>query len=349
MKFIQNKKLGYDKEQILTLPNSYLLGKNEQVYKQQMLKDPRIVNATASGYKPAGPTNSNNALVYPQGHDNKMMKTVGYHIDEQYIPTFGMQMATGRNFSSVFATDSSGMIINESAAKAFGWNNNTALDKTIVWVNSHKGDKFSFHVIGVVKDFHFKSLHDPITPLLMTLEPEGGLIFKIRTTDVAGLLSTMKKQWDAFNTDEPFTYAFMDDLYNKTYAAEQKTGTILNIFSVLIIFVACLGLFGLATYTAEQRTKEIGIRKVLGASVTQVTQMLSKEFLKLVLIASLIAFPAAWWAMNKWLQSFAYRINISWWVFLVAALAALLIALFTVSFQAIKAAIANPVQSLRTE
>ena len=142
---------------------------------------------------------------------------------------------------------------------------------------------------------------------------------------------------------------FMDDLYNKTYSAEQKTGTILNIFSVLTIFVACLGLFGLATYTAEQRTKEIGIRKVLGASVTQVTQMLSKEFLKLVLIASLIAFPAAWWAMNKWLQSFAYRINISWWVFVVAGISALLIALLTVSFQAIKAAIANPVKSLRTE
>jgi putative ABC transport system permease protein len=159
----------------------------------------------------------------------------------------------------------------------------------------------------------------------------------------------MKKQWDAFNTDEPFTYTFMDDLYNKTYAAEQKTGTILNIFSVLIIFVACLGLFGLATYTAEQRTKEIGIRKVLGASIGQVTQMLSKEFLKLVLIASLIAFPAAWWAMNKWLQSFAYRITISWWVFFVAAFAALLIAVITVSFQSIKAAIANPVKSLRTE
>ena len=349
MKFIQNKKLGYDKEQILTLPNSYALGKNEQVYKQQMLKDPRIVNATASGYKPAGPTNDNNALVYPQGHDNKMMKTVDYHIDEQYIPTLGMQMAAGRNFSSALATDSSGMIINESAARAFGWNNNTALDKTIVWVNSTKGDKFPFHVIGVVKDFHFKSLHEPITPLLMTLQPEGGLIFKIRTTDVAGLLATMKKQWDAFNTDEPFTYAFLDDLYNKTYSAEQKTGIILNIFSVLIIFVACLGLFGLATYTAEQRTKEIGIRKVLGASVAQVTQMLSKEFLKLVLIASLIAFPVAWWAMNKWLQSFAYRIDISWWIFLVAGSAAILIALVIVSFQAIKAAIANPVRSLRTE
>jgi putative ABC transport system permease protein len=183
----------------------------------------------------------------------------------------------------------------------------------------------------------------------MTWLQEGGLIFKIKTTDVAGLLATMKKNWDSYKTGDPFTYSFMDDLFNKTYATEQKTGTILNIFSVLIIVVACLGLFGLATYTAEQRTKEIGIRKVLGASVTQVTQMLSKEFIKLVLIASLIAFPAAWWAMNKWLQSFAYRINISWWVFVIAGFTALLIALVTVSFQAIKAAIANPVNSLRSE
>ena len=241
------------------------------------------------------------------------------------------------------------MIINESAAKAFGWGILNAIGKTVIRQNSDRGTNIPFHVVGVVKDFNFKSLHEPITPLLMTLQPEGGLIFKIKTTNVAGLLATMKKQWNAFNTDEPFSYTFMDDLYNKTYSAEQKTGTILNIFSILTIFVACLGLFGLATYTAEQRTKEIGIRKVLGASVTQVTQMLSKEFLKLVLIASLIAFPAAWRAMNKWLQSFAYRINISWWVFAVAGFSALLIALLTVSFQAIKAALSNPVKSLRTE
>jgi ABC-type transport system, involved in lipoprotein release, permease component len=349
MKFIQNKKLGYDKEQIITLPNSYALGKNEQVYKEEMLKDSRIINATASSYKPVGPSNNNNALAYPEGHDNQLMKTVEYHVDENYIPTFGMQMAAGRNFSKDFATDSLGMIINESAAKAFGWGTLNAVDKTIIRQNSDKGTNIPFHVIGVVKDFNFKSLHEAISPLLMTLQPEGGLIFKIKTTDVAGLLSTMKRQWDSYHTDEPFTYSFMDDLFNKTYSAEQKTGTILNIFSLLIIFVACLGLFGLATYTAEQRTKEIGIRKVLGASVTQVTQMLSKEFLRLVLIASLIAFPAAWWAMNKWLQSFAYRINISWRVFVVAGLSALLIALLTVSFQSIKAAIANPVKSLRTE
>lgn len=179
--------------------------------------------------------------------------------------------------------------------------------------------------------------------------PEGGLIFRIKTTDIYGLLATMKKEWDNYSTGEPFTYSFMDDLFNKAYTTEQKTGIILNIFSILVILVACLGLFGLVTYTAEQRTKEIGIRKVLGASITQVTGMLSKDFLKLVLIASLIAFPVAWWAMNTWLQSFAYRINISWWVFVIAGSAAILIALLTISFQSIKAALANPVKSLRTE
>ena len=349
MKYIQNKKLGYNKEQLLTITNSYTLGKNEQIYKQDLLKDPRVLNATVSGYKPAGPTNNNNALAYPEGHDDQIMKTVEYHVDENYIPTFGMQMAAGRNFSKDFATDSLAMVINESAAIAFGWGTTNSLGKIVIRENTDKGRKVPFHIIGVVKDFNFKSLHESIAPLLMTLQPESGLIVKIKTADVAGLLADMKKQWDAYHTEEPFTYAFMDDLFNKTYATEQKTGSILNIFSVLTIFVACLGLFGLVTYTAEQRTKEIGIRKVLGASVTQVTQMLSKEFLKLVFIASCIAIPVAWWAMNKWLQSFAYRIHISWWVFLIAGFVALLIALVTVSFQAIKAAIGNPVKSLRTE
>ena len=349
MKYIQNKDLGYNKEQLLTIPNSYVLGNNEHVFKQQMLQDPRIENATMSWYKPAGPSNYNNALAYPQGNDNLVVDGVDYHVDENYIPTLGMQIVAGRNFEAQYPTDSFGVILNETAVKALGFTKANAVGKSIIRQNSDRGNNVAFHVVGVVKNFNFKSLHDAITPLFMSLQPEGGLIFKIKTTDVQGLLTTMKKQWDAYKTDEPFTYNFMDDLYNKTYAAEQKTGTILNIFSILIIFIACLGLFGLATYTAEQRTKEIGIRKVLGASVTQVTQMLSKDFLKLVLIASLIAFPAAWWAMNKWLQSFAYRINISWWVFAVAGFTALLIALLTVSFQAIKAAMANPVKSLRTE
>jgi len=349
MKFIQNKNLGYDKEQLLTIPNSYVLGKNEEVYKQEMLQNPQVVNATVSSYKPAGPSSGGNALAYPEGHDNEIMRTTEYHVDEQYIPTFEMEIASGRNFSKDFPTDSAGMIINETAAKAFGWNNTTAIGKTIIRENSSRGTNVPYHVIGVVQDFNFQSLHQPITPLLMTLEPDFGLIFKVKTADIQSLLSSMKKKWDSYNSGEAFTFTFMDDLYNKTYSVEAKTGTILNIFALLTILVACLGLFGLATYTAEQRTKEIGIRKVLGASVIQVTEMLSKDFIKLVAIACLIAFPLSYWAMNKWLQSFAYRINISWWIFVVAGLAAIVIALATVGFQAIKAAIANPVESLRGE
>src|SRR6185312_9612696 len=335
MKYMQNKDLGYNKEQLITIPNSYALGKNEKVYEQQMRQDPRIVNATASNYKPAGPTSYNNALAYAQGNDHNIVDGVEYHVDENYIPTLGMKVINGRNFSKDFATDSTAIILNETAAHALGWNDISAVGKTVIRQNSDRGNNVPFHVIGVVKNFNFKSLHEAISPLYMTLQPEGGLIFKIKTTDVAGLLATMKKKWDSYNTGEPFTYSFMDDLFNKLYSSEQKTADILNIFSVLIILVACLGLFGLVTYTAEQRTKEIGIRKVLGASVSQVTQMLSKEFLKLVLIASVIAFPVAWWAMNKWLQSFAYRTNISWWIFVVAGIVVLAIALITVSFQAI--------------
>jgi len=349
MHYIQNKDLGYDKEQVLTIPNSWALGKNEKVFKDVMLRDPRVISGTLSWYKPAGPTNNNNALVYPDGHDNVMMKTENFHVDEQYVPTLGLKMAVGRNFSAGVTTDSTAMILNEAAVKAFGFTISNATRQYVVQVNGEKGKNIKFHVIGVVKDFNFKSLHEAITPMFLTLQPEGGVMFKIHTKDIAGVLAGMKKQWDAFNTGEPFTYTFLDDLYNKTYAAEQKTSTILDIFALLTVIVACLGLFGLVTYTAEQRVKEIGVRKVLGASVAQITRMLSGDFLKLVLIACLIAFPVSYWATGKWLQSFAYRIDLHWWIFALAAACALLIALVTLSFQAIKAAIANPIKSLRTE
>jgi putative ABC transport system permease protein len=348
MQFIQHKKLGYDKEQLLVLNNSWALGKNEQVYKKELLNDPRVANVTISGYKPTGPSYSNNSLAYPAGRDNQLMKTVEYSVDEQYIPTMGMQIVAGRNFAADRPTDSLGMIINETAAKAFGWGNN-AVGKTIIRENSFKGHNTAFTVIGVVKDFHFRSLHEAITPLLMVLHPETGLIVKVKTKDVAGLLKSMQQQWTKFHATEPFSWSFMDELYNKTYTAEQKTGRILNIFALLTILVACMGLFGLTTYTTEQRAKEIGIRKVLGASVSQITGMLSKEFLKLVLIACLIAFPLSYWAMHTWLQDFAYRIDINGWIFCLAGAIALVIALITISFKSIKAALANPVKNLRTE
>ncbi|TAN00118.1 MAG: FtsX-like permease family protein [Chitinophagaceae bacterium] len=349
MKYIQNKDLGYNKEHLLVIPNSYALGKNEQIFKNEMLRDSRIVNATVSGYRPADPTNSNNSMVYPAGHDNQIAKMVDYYVDENYIPTFDMQMVAGRNFSKNFPTDSSAIILNETAAGVLGWNDKSAIGKILVFENSPRGNSVNFHVIGVVKDFNFQSLHDPIAPLLMTLTPDQGLIFRIKTANIPDLLATMKNKWNQFDTGQPFSYEFMNDLFNKTYAAEQKTGTTLNIFAILTILVACLGLFGLATYTVEQRTKEIGIRKVLGASVLQIIQMLSKDFLKLVLISCLIAFPISFWMMNKWLQSFAYRIHIAWWMLAVAGFMAIIIALITVSFQAIKAAVANPVEALRAE
>jgi putative ABC transport system permease protein len=348
MKFIQHTKLGYDKNQLLVLNNTWALGKNERVFRDQLLNDPRIENVTISGYKPAGPSFNNNALAHPEGRENQLMRTLEYKIDEQYIPTMGMQLVAGRNFSPSMPTDSQAMIINETAARTFGWADD-AVGKKLIREHTNRGHNVPYTIVGVVKDFHFKSLHETITPLLMVLYPETGLIIKVKTKDIAGLLTSMKQQWMAFNPEEPFSWSFMDELYNKTYTAEQKTGQILNIFTVLIILVACMGLFGLATYTAQQRSKEIGIRKVLGASVTQVTSMLSKQFIKLVLIACIIAFPLSYWIMHQWLLDFAYRVQLSAWMFIVAALIAVLIALITVSVQSIKAALANPVKTLRSE
>ena len=349
MKFIQNKKLGYDKSQLLVLPNSYALGRNETFFKQEILKDSRVINATISGYKPAGPSNNSNAMFYPEGKENQVTKTVRYNVDEQYIPTLGMKMASGRNFSKSFAADSSAIIINESAVKALNLGTKPIGQKIMAPKNGPNDQVRSYTVIGVVRDFNFKSLHEAVTPLLMILKPESGLIIKVKTGDISNLLASMKQQWNRFGTDEPFTYEFMDELYNKTYQAETRTGRILNIFTTLTILVACLGLFGLAIYTTEQRTKEIGIRKVLGASVANVLTLLTAEFVKLVLIACSFAFPIAYWAMHNWLQDFAYRITLSWWIFAFAAVNALVIALITISFQAVKAALAKPVKSLRSE
>jgi putative ABC transport system permease protein len=349
MRYIQNKDLGYTKEQVVTIPNSYFLGRNEKLFKDIMLNDPRVLNGSLSWYKPAGPSNNNNAMIYPAGHGNVAMKSINFYVDEQYIPTLGIRITIGRNFSPSIKTDSFAMILNQAAVKALGFTNSNVIGQYVVQNNSNKGKDSKFHVIGVVKDFNYKSLHEAISPMFLTLQPEGGVMFKINTKDVAGVLAAMKKQWDAFNTGEPFTYAFLDDLYNRSYAAEQKTALLLDIFSFLTVVVACMGLFGLVTYSAEQRVKEIGIRKVLGASVGQIIRMLSTDFLRLVLIACLIAFPLSYWGVSKWLQSFAYHVGVQWWIFGLATMCALLIALVTLSFRSIKAALANPVKSLRTE
>jgi putative ABC transport system permease protein len=348
LSFIHSKDPGYNKDKVMIIENTWMLGQSEHMFRQQLENDSRVASVSESGYLPAGPSYSNNFFVYPDDKSNQLVKTLRYDIDEKYLQTLGIRMLAGRNFSDEFSTDSSAIILNQSAANVFGWGEK-AVGHTIS-NNNNKGEKITYHVIGVIKDFHFKSLHERISPLVMTLGTNGGnLIVKLKTKDIAALTATLRKQLMKSGGEEPLSYSFLDERFNITYQAEQKMGLILGIFAGLTIFVACLGLFGLVKFTAEQRTKEIGVRKVLGATVMQVTNMLSKEFLKLVLISCVIAFPIASWAMNKWLQDFAYRVNISWWVFVLATILALLIAMITVSFQAIKAAFTNPVKSLRTE
>ncbi|WP_420151149.1 ABC transporter permease [Spirosoma sp.] len=348
LSYIQNKKLGYSKEQVLVLSDTWQLNQKEEVFRNQILQDPRVVSVSTSGYLPAGPSYSNNFMVYPETNASQLVKTLRYDVDYEYIPTLGMQLSAGRNFSREYGTDSSGVILNETAVKTFGWNN-TALGRTITH-SENDGKRKTYRVVGVVKDFHFRSLHESISPLVMTLGRNNGtVIIKAKTKDMSGLLASMEKEWKKFAPDAPFMYSFLDKRFNDTYLAEQKTGRILGIFAGLTIFVACLGLFGLATFTAEQRTKEIGVRKVLGASVTSIVAMLSKDFLKLVAIAIVLATPMAWYAMNKWLQAFAYKIDITWWMLILAGALAVVIALLTVSFQSIKAALMNPVKSLRSE
>lgn len=348
LQYIKNKSLGYNKDQVLILRETGLLGEKEEIFRQQLLRDPRIINVTNSGYLPAGPTNNNNFFVYP-GDANALeqVKTLRYDVDQQYIPTLGIRLQSGRNFSKDLASDSASVIINEAAVRSFGWGKD-ALGKSLRAANK-QGSQITYRVIGVVKDFHFKSLHERISPMVMVLGHSDGLVVKLKTSDIAGLLVSLKNQWSELSPGEAFNYSFLDDNFNRTYEFEQKIGEVLGIFAGLTIFIACLGLFGLVTFTTEQRIKEIGIRKVLGASVTDIAGLLSKDFLKLLLIANVLAWPLTWWAMNTWLQDFAYRIHMGWWIFIAAAALTALIAVLIIGIKAVKAGKANPIESLRTE
>ncbi|HEY4061744.1 MAG TPA: ABC transporter permease [Puia sp.] len=348
LNYIRNTKLGYDKDQVVVVQETYWLHNNERAYAQEILQDPRVLNVSGSGFLPAGHSDNNNFFVYPGSRLQQVVKTLRYEVDDRYIPTLGMQMASGRNFSKEFGTDSSAAILNETAAAALGWRGD-AEGKTITHTDND-GTRASWHVIGVVKDFHFRSMHERISPLVMVLGNGGGnLIVRTRGKELAGLLATMKKEWNDLKGEVPFSYSFLDERFNETYRAEEKTGEILGIFSGLTIFVACLGLFGLATFTAEQRTKEIGIRKVLGASVAGIVTLLAGDFLKLVCVAFFVAGPIAWWVMHKWLEGFAYRVQVGGWVFVFAAGAAVFVTVATIGFRAVRAAVANPVKSLRSE
>jgi putative ABC transport system permease protein len=269
-----------------------------------------------------------------------------FHVDYDYLKTLGMTIVAGRNLSPDFLGDSAGVVINEAAVRDLGYkNDHDALNRIIVGSGVRERK-----VVGVVKDFNYTSVKQKIAPLMMMMgNNAGGVMVKIGTADVSGVVGAIRQSWTSFNAQTPFSYYFLDDRFAALYAQEQKTGQIFTLFAVLAIVIASLGLFGLVAFTTEQRTKEIGIRKVLGASASQVAVMLSKNLLGLVVIAMAIAAPLTGTIMHLWLENFAYRTEIKWWIFLIAGSAALMIAIVTISFRSIKAALANPVKSLRAE
>lgn len=356
LEYCRTKNLGLNKEQIVVLPvnSGAEIARRYPDMRNQLLQHPHISGVAASKRVPSGRLLDSSEGRLSDGEKSTPLefRIANVRVDHNFIPTYGMQMAAGRNFSTEFPTDSTqAFILNETAVQKIGWASpEVAVDKPFEYGN-RKG-----RIIGVVKDFNYESLHQPITPIVMLIAPQSfnSVSVKIRadrSADVAATLEFIKQKWQAYRPNFPFQYSFLDERYEQLYQSEHRLGQIFGTFSMLAVFIACLGLFGLASYTAEQRTKEIGIRKVLGASVSNIVLLLSKEFTRLVILATLVSWPIAYYAMSRWLQEFAYRINLHQQsgTFLLAAMLALAIALLTVSFQAVKAAVSNPIKALRYE
>lgn len=351
LNYIQHKNLGFNRNQVLVIKNVNTLD-NAKILKQEIKKIPGVENATLSGFLPTGSLRAPDAVFTNKTPDAKnALFTEIWPVDEDYLNTMGMSIAKGRNFSGQLKTDSSGIIINETAARMLGYYNDP-LNKKLYSPQTRGGKTVikEYNIIGVLKDFNFKSLRDNITPVVMILaEDKGALSVRVDAKNLAPFVSKIENTWNALSPNQRLEYSFMDEDFDAAYKFEQRTGKIFLSFTVFALIIACLGLFGLAAYAAEQRNREIGIRKILGANISTLVAMLSKDFIKLVLIAIFIATPLAWWAMHQWLQGFAYRQNIQWWQIASAAFGAVIIALVTISFQSIKAAMANPVESLRSE
>lgn len=349
--YIQTKNLGFNKNQVLVVNDTYTLDNNLDAFRNEMLRVPGVLSATTSGFLPVSSSSRNDntfskeAVMDAKNGFNMQRWT----IDENYMGTMGMEVIKGRNFSRSFPSDSSATLINETAAKVLGYDDPVG-KKLYTISNVETGEVQAFNIIGVVKNFHFESLKQNIGPLCFVYGRSTYLTsFKVTAANIPSLLKQAEAKWKSMASGKPFSYRFLDDSFDEMYRSEQRVGKIAFVFSLLAILIACLGLFGLVTFIAEQRAKEIGIRKVLGASVRGIVHLLSKDFIRLVLIAFAIAAPAAWFFMHQWLQDFAYRIQLSWWVFAAAGLIALAIAVLTLSVQAVRAALDNPVKNLRTE
>lgn len=343
LQYMQSQQLGFDKEHVLLIHRADALGNQHAAFRDRLISHPLIANAAAAQSLPGREFDS--TVFTPEQPANYQNTSLTYAmVDEQYAEVLKLKVVAGRNFSKEFATDSSAFLINATAAAALGWDE--PLGKHLSMGDFYKGP-----VIGVVEDFHFESFHHEVKPILFMFNRwrPSYLAIRLRPGNVSEGIAAIQKLWKEFVSNVPLQYSFLDQDYQKLYDGERRVAQLFVAFSVLAIVIACLGLFGLASFMAEQRTKEIGVRKVLGATVAGIVGLLAKDFVKLVLVAVAVATPLAYFAMNKWLQDFAYRIDIGWWVFALAGGIALVIALLTVSYQALKAALANPIEALRYE
>jgi putative ABC transport system permease protein len=345
LNYMRNQDLGFSKDQTIVINTNF--DNNKNAFKQSLSSIPGVISSTYSSSVPGGGHTSAYSEMQNKAGDIQKTNLDLYFVDFDYIHQYQFKLVAGRSFSKDFKTDSTqAMVINESAARSLGYNKpEDAVGRNFdQWGRKGK-------IIGVLKDFHYHSLQQNINPLVMRYERWAlGLIsIKVSSANLQSTIRMIESKWNSIIPNRPFDYYFLDDFFNTQYHAEEKFGNLFTNFAVLAIFISCLGLLGLASYSTIQRTKEIGVRKVLGASVSSIVNLLSLEFIKLVFIAFVIATPIAWFGMHKWLLDFAYRTNINWWVFAIAGFSALAIAFATISFQAIRAAVANPVKSLRTE
>ncbi|MDG1277262.1 MAG: ABC transporter permease [Algoriphagus sp.] len=357
--YIQNKKIGFNKDQIITVDDVYALGDQAESFKREILSNSMMESGTITGFLPVSGTWRSDTPWWAEGKDPKQTENLvslqNWEVDYDYVKTMGMEIAEGRDFSMEFPSDSSAVILNETAAKQFNFVGDPIGQK----IYSLAGDNETMNldelkgrtVVGIVKNFNFESLKENIGSVMIFLsdKPRGIASFRFNATNTDQVIEYVEATWNQFAPGQPFTYSFLDDRFGNMYASETRLGKVFGIFAGFAIVIACLGLFALTAFTAEQRTKEIGIRKVLGSSIGSIVVLLSKEFAKLVIIAFLIAAPIAWWAMRKWLEDYQFKQDLGWQVFLGAGLFAIVIALLTTSYQSIKAAIANPVNSLKSE
>ena len=349
MQYIRNKDLGYHREQILTIHNTDQIDQSIESLKSTLSQISGVENLTVTGFLPVNYYRYTNTFFPTPSLDmSGSISMQQWVIDENYLATMGMKLVEGRNFLEG-KTDSTSIILNESAAKFLGQED--ILERKLYRVFDEETKSIAeYRIVGIVKDFNFSSLREKVEPLVFVYGSDnGGISMKISTSDILSLLSKVESQWKSQIPDLPLEYSFMDADFDQLYQSERQSAKLITIFASLSIFISCLGLFGLATYISEQRTKEVGIRKVLGASTGGITALLSRDFVKLVLLAVAIATPLAIYLTHQWLQDFAYRIDLPWWVFVVSGFIACAIALATVSFQAVKAALMNPVNILKSE